>query len=615
VTVTIALILAVALPIAYLNSQSAEREVRDLEQIANGELANSKASEVEGLILGDIEKIRNVTNLLIQDFADEEQRRRALDPVFQRDLDLVHIEIYHLLDGRPKLFKSQTNSNYLKERELDPSYIERLHREKPLAIDDVFSGKTRLKIGTATLDPKAPLVSLGVPFLDQNNLVHHVAVAFFRLDQLQKVFALNSSRILYLVDIEGRVLAHSDDHLAVKSPSFAEVPIVAEALPIAVERVASAKTAVNGQGATTMSGQKARFLDPLTGQYFYGAYRVTAFGPTIISQIPEETILEPARKLRQSVYEVSGYALSGALFFVILLSISLTHPIEKLHEAHLLVAGGNLNIRAKVRSHDEVGQLARSFNHMVEGLLERDKIKNIFNKFHGSTVTEDLLKKGEMNLGGTRKDVTVLFSDIRDFTKFSEGHTPEEVVEMLNEYFQIMVTIITRNFGIVDKFVGDAIMAVWGAPKSSGNDSYYALRACLEMRQSLAELNQARLARGQSPIKIGIGLHSGPAISGTIGSSERMEYTVIGDTVNMASRIESSTKAFGSDLLVSASVVEGLDKHYMFEYAGAAEVKGKSEPIGMYKVRGYFDELGREVHIQTPYSDYEPGHADKVKVA
>src|SRR5262249_4703716 len=156
---------------------------------------------------------------------------------------------------------------------------------------------------------------------------------------------------------------------------------------------------------------------------------------------------------------------------------------------------GNFNVKAKVRSRDEVGQLGEAFNHMIEGLLERDKVKNMFNKFHGSSVTEDLLKGDSVGLGGSKKMVTVFFSDIRDFTKFSEGHTPEEVVAMLNEYFEVMVGLINRNGGVVDKFIGDAIMAIWGAPKTSDRDSQNAVKAALAMRVALAELNEKRIGR------------------------------------------------------------------------------------------------------------------------
>jgi adenylate cyclase len=236
------------------------------------------------------------------------------------------------------------------------------------------------------------------------------------------------------------------------------------------------------------------------------------------------------------------------------------------------------------------------------------------NKFHGSTVADELLK-GDLNLGGSNKEVTIFFSDIRSFTKYSESRTPEQVIEMLNEYFGIMEGIITEHNGVVDKYIGDAIMAVWGAPNPSENSDEDAVRACVEMRKGLNLLNQTRIARGEEAIMIGMGLHTGRAISGTIGSENRMEFTVIGDAVNMASRIESSTKAFGADLLISDVIYDKIKDKFIIDYAGSAEVKGKSEPLKMYKVRGYVDENGEQVLVQTPYSDYEAGDADKVKVA
>jgi len=240
---------------------------------------------------------------------------------------------------------------------------------------------------------------------------------------------------------------------------------------------------------------------------------------------------------------------------------------------------------------------------MTEGLKERDKVKNLFNKFHGSSVTENLLQQ-EVSVGGTRKEVTVFFSDIRGFTKFSEGHTPEEVVSMLNEYFAVMVGIINRHGGVVDKFIGDAIMAVWGVPAGSDRDTENALKACLEMRSALFTLNASRRERGLTEIQIGMGLHAGAAISGTIGSEERMEFTVIGDTVNVTSRIESSTKHFEVDLLVSDEVFNRLsqpvttqevtadgsvavaqtESPFKFDLAGDIEVKGKTLPLRLYKV-------------------------------
>lgn len=186
---------------------------------------------------------------------------------------------------------------------------------------------------------------------------------------------------------------------------------------------------------------------------------------------------------------------------------------------------------------------------------------------------------------------------------------------MLNEYFEVMVGIINRYGGVVDKFIGDAIMAVWGAPKESPDDTLNAVLACIEMRRSLVELNDRRISRGQDPLTIGIGLHTGRAISGTIGSHERMEYTVIGDAVNMTSRIESSTKAFGTDFLISQAVMDRVQDRILVELAGKATVKGKAEPLNLYYVRGYKDETGKPIVIDTAYCRFEKEQDEKVKAS
>jgi len=191
---------------------------------------------------------------------------------------------------------------------------------------------------------------------------------------------------------------------------------------------------------------------------------------------------------------------------------------------------------------------------------------------------------------------------------------PEDVVFMLNEYFEIMVSIVIKNHGIVDKFIGDAIMAVWGAPQSTGDDTYHALKACLEMREALDKLNEIRIARDEDPILIGMGLHYGEALSGAIGSDERMEYTVIGDTVNTAARVEASTKSFGTDLLITGEVINKIEGRFVTDRCGSAEVKGKTNALEYFKVRGYIDEDGTERIVKTPYSDYAAADADKVKI-
>ena len=461
------------------------------------------------------------------------------------------------------------------------------------------------------LGAKYPVVSIGIPLVqDSNGYVTHVAIAYYQLNLLQRPFSGKSERTYFLMDRFGYLLAHTDEQLAIKKLNMKEHDLKQKGdrgNHILVGALSSSKPELQTSG-----------IDLETGEEWYVAYVKNAtWGTTVISQIEKKTILEPARDVKIEAIRTAGYMIAVAIVIITIFSLMLTAPLEKLSELIQIVAKGNFNVKARsfVKSADEVGELAIVFDQMTEGLKERDKVKNLFSKFHGSSVAEDLLKK-DVTMGGQNKEVTIFFSDIRGFTSFSEKRTPEQVVEMLNSYFEVMVKIITRNGGVVDKFIGDAIMAVWGAPQTTPRDTQNALKACLEMRKALEELNTKRAQNQEGAIMIGMGLHSGPAISGTIGSSERMEYTVIGDTVNMTSRIEASTKAFGTDLLISQYVVDKVGEEFKVELAGSAEVKGKSEPLKLYKVRGSKDPAtGQYLEITTPYSDYTPEHVDKVKVA
>jgi adenylate cyclase len=571
-------------------------------------LAESAAARVEGLLTNYVDKIGVVASLMYKGFTTPEQRENAFALSFHEDRDLVSVELYELKDGKPQLVDREINEKYLNDFGENRDYIGSLRSIRKVPLAEVFEGG-KIEIRNSSLPAKKteqdtkptaypPLLTIAIPVVknEDTGRYTHVAVADIALNRLQEMFANESERTMYLIDPRGAILAHPNEEWLTNVYSMKKIPIVEDALNL------------------DLKTKQRPFRDPETNEEFLGAFAKTSIGATVIAQVSRDVILEPARNVRRKIIQIAGYVLSGAFFFIFLFSISLTSPIERLVEMAREIARGNFDAKSEVRSKDEVGELARAFEDMTVGLKERDKIKNVFNKFHGSSITEDLLQ-GDLSLGGSNKEVTVFFSDIRDFTKFSEGHTPEEVVNMLNEYFGIMVGIINKNHGVVDKFIGDAIMAVWGAPKSSGEDPYFAVKACIEMRIALNELNERRGVRGQTPIKIGIGIHSGRAISGTIGSSERMEYTVIGDTVNVTSRIESSTKAFGTDLLVSDATAKIIGEKFVLEFAGAAEVKGKTEPLKMYKVRGYVDQAGQQVLIKTPYSDYEAGDAEKVKIA
>jgi adenylate cyclase len=234
---------------------------------------------------------------------------------------------------------------------------------------------------------------------------------------------------------------------------------------------------------------------------------------------------------------------------------------------------------------DELEDLANGFNTMVDGLKEGEKLRRTFAKYQASSVLEYLLA-GKVELGGESLRVTILFSDIRSFTTISEKMDPQQLVALLNEYFTEMVGIVMNEGGEVDKYIGDAIMATFGAPVPKPNDAVNAVRAAVKMRRALRELNERLAARGMPTLRTGIGVHTGEVVAGNIGSERRMEYTVIGDAVNLASRLETSTKDLGVNVLISEDTY-ALTSH-VIEARPVKEitVKGRKAPVMTYEVLG-----------------------------
>lgn len=220
---------------------------------------------------------------------------------------------------------------------------------------------------------------------------------------------------------------------------------------------------------------------------------------------------------------------------------------------------------------------------------EKARVRRSFERYVSRDVVRELLDSGSdvlAQLGGTRKEVAVLFSDLRGFTALSEHADPAELVANLNEYLAGMVEIVFRHRGTLDKFIGDAVMAVWGTVNSAGprEDAVRSVQTALDMLAAVGRLRAQWLARGAPELRLGIGVHYGPAIFGNIGSELKMEPTVIGDTVNLASRLESLTKRYGVELLVSQAVVSAAGDAFSFRTIDTVRVVGRGEPVTIYTV-------------------------------
>lgn len=591
---TVVLLIGVTALVSMRTSQITSSKLVEFQQDNNLALAMGKARELNQLFNNLKDRV-SLNGRLLQSWKEGNSTdlsyQKDFDSNFKLDRALVGIEVIKYANSAPTVLGSSYKGN-LEQR------IKEYRKRTAIPEAEVLAGN--MVILNSSIHGWDPLISIALPLVKTNNIITHIVIADIDLALIQKTVSDNGLNLFFVTDKSGIVMGHKDEVLATKKQNLSGNEIVSLA-----------------RSSGMASGMK--YLKQTdTQKPMYAAYAKTTFGPIVYSLVEEEKILVVTKELKNNIIQIVGYFLSAALFLVFIFSMTLTSPLETLTALVDLVSKGNFDVNASKHVNiffkDEVKELAIAFDSMTEGLKERDKVKNLFNKFHGSSVTEDLMKK-DVSVGGQSKDVIVFFSDIRGFTAFSEKRKPEDVVTMLNEYFAVMVKIINANGGIVDKFIGDAIMAVWGVPKSNKYDAQNAVKACLEMRKALAELNEKRMQRKEPPINIGMGLHAGTAISGTIGSDERMEYTVIGNTVNTGSRIESSTKAFGSDLLISDTVLEKVGDLFLTEYAGSAEVKGRSEPLKLHKVRGMKGAQGEYEIVVTPYSDYEPEAADKVKIA
>lgn len=249
------------------------------------------------------------------------------------------------------------------------------------------------------------------------------------------------------------------------------------------------------------------------------------------------------------------------------------------------VAGGEF-VKTHIFFADEIAHLKAGFNEMVDGLKEREELQDTFGKYLSIEIARELIKNKKVKLGGEDMEAAVMFCDIRNFTPLSEKLSASELVDFLNAYFHYITPPITANKGVINKFMGDAVMAIYTPLLGSEDYAADAVRAAMGMRKALAEFN----ASGKAPglVDFGIGIHAGKLVGGNVGTAFRLEYTFIGDTVNIASRLESKTKELNTDILVSGPALEkaraSLGTELKFESLGSAALKGKAAPVEIYKV-------------------------------
>jgi adenylate cyclase len=302
----------------------------------------------------------------------------------------------------------------------------------------------------------------------------------------------------------------------------------------------------------------------------------------VIVEAPVGWVESRMTPIRMSGLGSMALAVLIAIPAALIISRKASKPLLDLHSAVERVGAGDFDTPMPVGGDDEFGQVAVAVNAMAVGLKERDKVKSTFAHYVSHQVMDSILKSGSgLQLTGDRRRITVLFCDIRGFSTISEKLPPEKVVRLLNEYFESMVEVVFRNNGTLDKFIGDGMMVLFGAPEDDPYQEEHAMKTAIEMQEELHRLAEKWAPEGVM-IRSGVGINSGPAVVGNIGSSRRMDYTAIGDTVNLASRLESATKDLGVGILVSEYTYIALKGNFRFKEMGSIHVKGRTDPVLTY---------------------------------
>lgn len=446
-------------------------------------------------------------------------------------------------------------------------------RPAPDRIATAFNldGKTFVSDPRPSADYKREVVYLGVPIKDASGTVVGALASVFDLqsvfEEVIKAAKFNESGYAVVVGGNGHIIAH---------PDAAQVGRDVSSYPAVIEGF---KRASGEVVATNAAGKLRRFM-----------YRQMRNPQTIdpkpwvlLTEINESEALKPLVQLRDEL--AAGVAILLVISLIIAWSAAraLGRPIHVLEDVARAIEGGDLTRTPQLSGRDAFSRLSGALDRMTKGLQERDRVKDVFGRYIARQAADQLLK-GPLDLGGEAKRVTILFSDIRGFTSMAETMTPEQVVRFLNEYFSEMVDAVMEHEGMLDKFLGDGLMAVFGSFGDQPDHARRAVLASLRMKALLAKINGERAMAGKPAIEIGIGIHTDDVIVGSIGSKQRLEFTHIGDGVNTASRVQALNKEYQTTILITGATYDALKGEFHARPVAEVTLRGKKKSLPIYEV-------------------------------
>jgi adenylate cyclase len=488
--------------------------------------------------------------------------RNSVDFFFERNSQAASLFFFSLpAAGQPEIIQ---NSDFFEAKNIDPSLTEKYCSSQNTALMRAAAGETILV--NAARHFGIPLIAMFFPWQNGG------AGVLFSPAELYDAFGhgVNQS---YLINDAGDILIHDDFEMIRGTVNVADTNFT--------------KYIWNRPERDSQT----LYTDEDGVRYFGAFTKLNIAGAVVITSIKYDKVFEGINATtRRNIY-LTITVLSISIILIWFFAKSISVPLKALAAAAHDIEGGKFEISLTPDSRDEIGVLTSSFQRMCKAL-------NIFGRFTNRDIAVRAMR-GEIKPGGFPKNATIFFSDIRGFTAISEEFTntfgdeaSDKIVIWLNEYFTCMIDCVEKTGGVVDKFIGDALMAHWGTAYTTGStrkDAYNCISAALMMRRALLRMNKNRNKEdpGNPRIKFGCGINTGIVTAGQLGSDKRMEYTVVGDPVNLASRVESLNKPFGTDILITENTWKLIRKRFITTEMPPVHVKGKVKPVRIFAVINY----------------------------
>jgi adenylate cyclase len=465
----------------------------------------------------------------------------------------------------PWLSTLLVNDRFFLSNEADPALAGSFLALNTDAVEQAEAGGVVILNGTPVFG--IPLLVMLYPWNEGGS--DGAAAVFFSSETLDETFGTGAN-MSFMINGDGDVLVHPNHDLVRAGANFENQGFIRSMRENPSESMQSLYTGEDGR------------------RYFGAFSKLSLAGAVVVTNIEYDVVFEGISATTRRNIFLTLAVLFASIVFIRIFSKSISRPLGTLTDAARQIEEGQFELALKPKTMDEIGALTVSFDRMSKAL-------GIFGRFTNREIAVRAMR-GEIRPGGLPKNATIFFSDIRSFTEMSERFTsvygaeaPDRIVFWLNEYLTRMVECVEKTGGVVDKFIGDAVMAHWGTAYTTGNpaeDAFNCIKAALMMREALVEMNSNRKSSdfGNPPIHIGCGINTGIVTAGQIGSEQRMEYTVIGDPVNLASRTEALNKPFGTDILITENTWQFTGERLVTEEMPPVRVKGKERPVRLFAV-------------------------------